>query len=118
LDVNSTTRAAGQTAAQERTGISGNVDNSRDLELAETPVEGVLTTLGLPAIAGMPTNSRGQNNSWVPKNTNDRNKIAKSRVDSNSRGNRSIRVRKISRDASNNTNPIVRTPTTAKSQKT
>ncbi len=49
LDVNSTTRAAGLTSAQERTGISRNVDNSRDLELVETPVEGVLTILGIPA---------------------------------------------------------------------
>jgi hypothetical protein len=62
----------------------------------------------------MPTNSRGQNNRWVPKNTNGINNIAKSRVDSNSRGNRNIRVMKISWDASNNTNPAVRTPTIAK----
>jgi hypothetical protein len=68
----------------------------------------------MPAIAGMPTNSRGQNNSWDPKNTNGINNIA----NSNSRGNSCIRVRKISGDASNNTNPAVRTPTTAKSQKT
>jgi hypothetical protein len=70
LDVNSTTRAAGLTSAQERTGISGNVDNSRNPELVETPSEGMVTTPGMPARAGIQTNIRGQNKTWDPKITN------------------------------------------------
>jgi hypothetical protein len=43
-----TSTAVGPTAAQERTGTSGNADNSRTPELEETPVEGMLTLVGTP----------------------------------------------------------------------
>ncbi len=79
LRANGTPTAVGTTSTAEilataRFGFVGRkqhkscrTDNSRNPELVEIPVEGVLTPLGMPAIAGMPTNSRGQNNSWGPK---------------------------------------------------
>jgi hypothetical protein len=45
-----TSTAAGPTAAQERTGTTGNSDSSK----VETPVDGMLTTVGTPATAGIP----------------------------------------------------------------
>jgi hypothetical protein len=49
-----TSTAAGPTAAQERTGTPGNADNSK----VETPVEGMLTTVGTPATAGIPITAK------------------------------------------------------------
>jgi hypothetical protein len=50
-----TTKETGSTPAQERSGASGNADNSRIPELMETPVERMLTTVETTATAGTPT---------------------------------------------------------------
>jgi hypothetical protein len=60
--IQETSTAAGLTAAQERTGTSGNAGNSK----VETPVVGMLTTVGTPGTAGIPITAE-TNKSWDPR---------------------------------------------------
>jgi hypothetical protein len=73
------------TAAQERTGTSGNADNSRTPELVETPERQVSNSRDA-SIIRKANKGRDHNNCWDQKNTNRTNNKANNRVNSNSRG--------------------------------
>ncbi len=65
LTVVRTTRAAGHTAAQERLGTAGNVNNSRAPKLVETRIKGMLSTVGMSVTAGTPAEWYTGNRSYA-----------------------------------------------------